>query len=297
MDEDYLSWLLIVPGLSRRRAALLAETFPSIEALRAAPLVDIAGIAGIGDSLARRIKDFAETAGPGADPQYGDDAGLYLCPECGALIAKRATQCPFCNASFEGEEGAPPTAPEPVASLPPEAITGEGSLFVCTNCGAFLRADETKCPTCGVEFEEGVIAEAVSAAEEGATQFFPICPSCGALVPGSARRCGICGHRMGEPVATKPMPPPTDEIGISRDFMERWRRIAEEKAGLTPENRLLDELDQYEQLLASDPKLERAWLKKAGILLRLGRGREAGACFGRVADLHPTREEEYRLQV
>ena len=405
MDEDYLSWLLIVPGLSRRRAALLAETFPSIEALRAAPLVDIAGIAGIGDSLARRIKDFAETAGPGADPQYGDDAGLYLCPECGALIAKRATRCPFCNVSFEGEEPgagdapigappaaedrpgsarpergalnlcpscgafvdaaasrcprcgvalegeevvegdivggtrrpadllepagqelflcancgslvggdvgvcprcgmalegeeeAPPTAPEPVASLPPEAITGEGSLFVCTNCGAFLRADETKCPACGVEFEEGVVAEAASAAEEGATQFFPICPSCGALVPGSARRCGICGHRMGEPVATKPMPPPTDEIGISRDFMERWRRIAEEKAGLTPENRLLDELDQYEQLLASDPKLERAWLKKAGILLRLGRVREAVACYERLADLNPTREEDYRLQV
>ena len=284
MDEDYLSWLLVIPGIGRRRAELLAAKFPSIEALRAATSDDIAVLEGIGPRLAKRVKDFVESAAPGVDRLYRDGAGLYLCPECGALIARDAKQCPFCGTTFEGEEAgeagpepevptaapkpadilersgqalnlcpncgvfvgtdakecpscgitlegeeaaeaevlelgadagdrlqregqglflcpscgalvgagaaacpkcgttlegeeaAPPAEAEAVAELPPEAITGESSLFVCTNCGAFLRAGDRKCPSCGVEFE-GEVEEQVLAAREEEGGVFPICPN------------------------------------------------------------------------------------------------------------------------
>src|SRR3990170_1175821 len=398
MDEDFLSWLLLVPGITRKQAELLAARFASVEALRAATVHDLVGI-GLEEPLARRVLDFAETAAPGTDRLYRGDAGLYLCPECGALIARDAAKCPFCGTVFEageeearpepevsapgatppdrlqaegqalnlcpscgafvgrdvtacpscgtvlegeeeaageipeeaedrleregqglflcpecgalvgagttvcprcgtsleGEEEAPPAEAEKVAELPPEALTGGSSLFVCTNCGAFLRAEDTKCPSCGVEFEEGAIAEAAPAPEAETGAFFPICPNCGALVPSTARRCAICGHRMGEPVAEK-APPVEEEIGITKDFLERWRRIAEEKA-LTPEKKLLRELEQYDSILAADPTVERAWLKKASILVQLGRLKDAVACYESLASLNPAKDDAYRIEV
>ncbi|TLZ50721.1 MAG: DUF11 domain-containing protein [Methanobacteriota archaeon] len=401
MDEDFLTWLLLIPGIGRKRAERLAETFQSAAALRAASVAEVAAVEGFGEVLAQRVKDHVAKAEGPDDFWYKTEPGLYLCPECGSLIARDAAKCPSCGTVFEGEEpgvpepesevptGAAPTdalqpegqelnlcpqcgafvgkgvtvcpfcgthlegevepevegvvepavdrlqpenqglylcpncgsmvaadasvcpkcgaslegeeqAPaaeaEEVAELPPEAISGQPSLFVCTNCGAFLRAEDTKCPSCGVEFEEGEVAEATLADKEEELGFFPICPNCGALVPSTAKKCAICGHRMGEPVAAKPAEVAPEEAGITRDFLERWRRVSGEKA-LTPEQKLLQEMEQYDSILASDPSVERAWIKKIGILLRLGRVREAVESYEKLADLNPAKDDDYRLQV
>src|SRR3990172_1119665 len=200
MDEDYISWLLMVPGLSRRRAELLAGTFPSIEALRAAPVAEIAAIGGIGETLARRLKDFAETAGPGEDRQFPGDAGLYLCPECGALIGRQATRCPFCDASFEGEEPGAGEAPVGVPSTGgprPEAPQPDsGALNLCPNCGALVGTEASKCPRCDVDLEGGevvdaeedILGEAETAVDllETEGQGLFLCPECGSLVGAGA---------------------------------------------------------------------------------------------------------------
>ncbi len=230
-----------------------------------------------------------------ADVLQKEGQGLYLCPSCAALISQDASVCPKCGSAVEGEEVGP-TSLEPVVALPPEATSGEGSLFICTNCGAFLRPQDTKCPSCGVEFEEGeVAAESLVAEKEEEISFFPICPNCGALIPSTLKRCAICGHRRGEPVG-KPVEEKVEEPGITKDFLERWRRVSEERAE-TPTQKLERELQQYEDILAADPTLERTWMKKIGILLRLGRVTAAVASYEKLADLRPDREEDYRLQV
>jgi uncharacterized repeat protein (TIGR01451 family) len=251
------------------------------------------GTALAGEVLAEEGEGVAAAAS--ADVLQKEGQGLYLCPSCSALVSQDASVCPKCGSAVEGEE-AGPAAAEPLDALPPEATSGEGSLFICTNCGAFLRPQDTKCPSCGVEFEEGeVAAESLVAEKEEEVAFFPICPNCGALIPSSLKRCAICGHRRGEPVG-KPVEEKVEEPGITKDFLERWRRISEERAE-TPIQKLERELQQYDDILAADPTLERTWMKKIGILLRLSRVADAVASYEKLADLRPDREEDYRLQV
>src|SRR3990170_2040423 len=160
MDEDFLSWLLLIPGVGRRRAERLAARFPTPGALREASVEDIAAVDGIGASLAERVKEFIAKAEGPVDYWYRGEPDLYLCPECGSMIARDARECPSCHAVFEGEasigEGKQPTE-EPVDRL---ERAGQ-SLNLCPECGAFVGADATLCPSCGTALG----GEAVEGAE------------------------------------------------------------------------------------------------------------------------------------
>ena len=403
MDEDFVAWLVLIPGVGRRRAEQLAKKFRSIEKLRAASLDDIRSIEGFGDVLARRVKAFVKKAAvhakggekaretalylcpgcgallgrdakkcpfcdtavegeqgpPGAEsqgpsfaptplratpgepqtlnlcPQCGafvgkevsacpscgtpledeeevaapsevattpaapvpaEAKGLYLCPTCGSFVGADAATCLKCGASLEGEEEAPPAEPRRVEGLPPRTLPDEPSLFICTNCGAFLRSEETTCSLCGVGFETGEVAEQALAPPAEKAGALSICPSCGALVPRAAAKCGICGRPLPHAVPEKPSPPAPEETGITKDFAKRWRRVSEEEA-LSPEAHLLRKLERYDDILGADPSLERAWLKKAGVLVQLGRIADAVACYEKLADLEPTKAKEYGLEV
>jgi Tfp pilus assembly protein PilF/RNA polymerase subunit RPABC4/transcription elongation factor Spt4 len=73
-------------------------------------------------------------------------------------------------------------------------------LSLCTNCGAFMSANATTCPFCGVFYEAGeggeeAIEEAIQLSPEEkqpAGELF-LCPECGGFVGDGAERCTNCG--------------------------------------------------------------------------------------------------------
>ncbi|HEV8594375.1 MAG TPA: zinc ribbon domain-containing protein, partial [Thermoplasmata archaeon] len=200
MDEEYLSWLLLIPGIGRKRAELLAEKYPSMEALRAASDKDVAGVEGFGPVLAKRVRDFVEVASaPGGDYWYKDEAGLYLCPNCGAMIGRDATSCPFCHTALEGEEagGADEEFPELTKKID-DLLQPEGqTLSLCPNCGALVGKDVAACPKCDtlLEGEEAAAPEGAESPAEEIDLLQPegqglyLCPECGALVSEAATAC------------------------------------------------------------------------------------------------------------
>jgi uncharacterized repeat protein (TIGR01451 family) len=117
---------------------------------------------------------------------------LYMCPECGSLISKKAGKCENCGAEFSTDD-----MPEAEPSLEDEKnkkdadgfwYKDNSSLFLCPNCGAFIPKDAKNCKTCGVVFE----GEEDIAHEPEVTA----CPNCGqALAPGSSS-CSSCGFQF-----------------------------------------------------------------------------------------------------
>ncbi len=108
--------------------------------------------------------------------------------------------------SKEGAEEIPLVTPD----MPEEPAVEEGETFECPSCGSAVGADETSCPSCGVEFED-----------EGLLEFE--CPVCNAPVSASATSCDNCGVKFEaaeeepteEPEVTAPPPiAPDDEVEL-----------------------------------------------------------------------------------
>ncbi|HYS72329.1 MAG TPA: zinc ribbon domain-containing protein, partial [Thermoplasmata archaeon] len=210
--DQYLSWLLLIPRIGRTRAERLAAKFPSADALRAATAEEIAAVEGFGPVLASRVKEFVEKAESGGEfGSRGAEQGLYLCPKCGAMIAKDAGRCPSCGTVFEGEEAPEAQAPGPEAPAT-ERLEREGqSLNLCPSCGAFVGADASVCPSCGSRLEGEEVAEAAGVHGEAPAdrleqegQGLYLCPNCGALVGVGSAMCPKCGTSLeGEEVAPR----------------------------------------------------------------------------------------------
>jgi ribosomal protein L40E len=81
----------------------------------------------------------------------------YECPTCGASISAEDKVCPECGEEFEEEEveeEAPPAEEEEEEKAAEEEEEEVEEEFECPECGTTVAADATKCPKCGVEFEE-----------------------------------------------------------------------------------------------------------------------------------------------
>jgi len=86
----------------------------------------------------------------GLEPE-GD---TFVCSECGADVPSEATVCPKCGEKFDGEtaEQQKEEAKEPTPAKPKKAEP-YGDTFVCSECGAEVLAEATKCPKCGEKFD------------------------------------------------------------------------------------------------------------------------------------------------
>ena len=96
-----------------------------------------------------------------------------FCPVCHGLIPKDAAVCMWCGSKLDpdlpGEDGAPGevSSEDSVARVPPDdGENPEGypssdidSIFLCTNCGAFVAAGAPRCPVCDARFEEPSLLE------------------------------------------------------------------------------------------------------------------------------------------
>lgn len=86
----------------------------------------------------------------GLEPE-GD---TFVCSECGTDVPSDATVCPKCGEKFEPEKDEEQkeetVAPAPAKPKGPEAY---GDTFVCSECGAEVPGEATKCPKCGEKFD------------------------------------------------------------------------------------------------------------------------------------------------
>ncbi len=215
MDEAYLQWLRLIPDVSRDLALQIAERFPDFERLRAAYFAELTAIPGLDANLARRILEAVrsrERDAPAAKPS------LFLCPECGSFVPQGAKECDFCGVEFEGEE----PAPEDPGTVPIESIvTAQGSIPICARCGAFLSSGRA-CPICGAEYGEAQVRLLPRWSPLPPLETSSLCSRCGAYLEPGDNGCAICGTAVG--VAA---PEPRVVRGVGRDFLSRWKRVAE----------------------------------------------------------------------
>jgi len=295
MDESYLSWLRLIPGVTPDLAKRIAERYPDPELLRGAGPEDLARVPGVTVELAARVLELIRTAANSDAAWYKDEPSLYLCPECGSFVGKGSSACPFCGVVFDEEE-TPSEAPEVEDLL--QARNGEAKI--CTRCGAFLGPGEARCAMCGAEYPAEKRAElpAVDVTPVPETDLY-LCPHCGAFLGEGAESCMICGKPVGR--EEKILGLARAPKGVSKDFLTRWQKAAVEERPAPPEppraRTLEDELLEYDRLLEADPSRGRAWVRKGRILIELGRAAEAVDCFDHAARLDPAKEEEYKLEV
>src|SRR5438093_737682 len=295
MDESYLSWLRLVPGVSADLARGIVERYPDPELLKGATPRDLAAIPGMDEDVATRVLELVRTASTSDASWYRDEPALYLCPECGSFVGKGSSACPFCGVVFD-EEGSAPAPASPVEEL---LASRNGEAKICTRCGAFLEPGATSCRMCGTEYA----AERFSQLPAVDTTPIPeeelsLCPSCGAFLAGGAAHCVICG----KPIADERI----REIarngkGVSKDFLTRWQKAAVEgaptiaPAPVAPRT-LVDELRDGEKVLDAQPALEQGWVHRGRVLVNLGLATEAIACFDRAGTINPANDAEYRKE-
>ncbi|MGQ0797211.1 MAG: helix-hairpin-helix domain-containing protein [Methanobacteriota archaeon] len=280
-DRAYVEWLDGLPGLGPQKARSILERFPTFEHLRAATRDEVAAIDGLApedlDALGTLL---GQTAGKDASGRP------FLCPECGSFTGSSRTECSVCGAelsetSLAGAFAAPPSEGSP-DRLP----------LLCLHCGAFMSPKQARCGMCGRERTPGEIAliPGVDAPEEAS---LPFCAHCGAYLYAESEECIICGRTVADVTAPAANGQPK---GVGRGFLTRWRRITEEGA-TSGEERLREQLEHYDRLLEADPTLERAWVRRARILTDLGLPRAAAESLARAAELNPSKDDEYRLEV
>ncbi|MEW5937489.1 MAG: helix-hairpin-helix domain-containing protein, partial [Candidatus Thermoplasmatota archaeon] len=360
MEEPWLSELSNIPGVGQERArALYAAGFRTLEEIDAASLDSLARVTGIGELLAKKIKGLARRRlkERKIDGQrYREEARLFICPNCGSLVAEGAGKCPKCGVEFEEEEE--------LVEMPLEekerAVDGywykdEAKLFICPNCGSLVAEGAGKCPKCGAQFEEEeeLVEMPLEEKERAVDGYWYkdeaklfICPNCGSLVAegaGKCPKCGAefeeeaavcekCGARIGPEGRCRCHPPARKEeprrrgiskdfldrwsnmkhpepTGVSKAFAERWKQIAEkveerpkppapelpaeeeidafltmtEEMGEPLSEKEIEEaerqLEHYDLLLEVDPSRDDIWQAKGDLLRRLGRIDDAVRCF------------------
>ncbi|MCK5397276.1 MAG: zinc ribbon domain-containing protein [Thermoplasmata archaeon] len=142
----------------------------------------------------------------------------YVCPICGAPVAKDASDCDECGVQFEqtvtrkekrtqkktwdrGErQQAPPKKsaqkkkpPAKKKSPPkPPASKQRRSTFQCPVCGKLLYVGATKCPGCNVTFSTGQKIAAPKKPEYSAP-VAEFCQNCNYNIPSTDKFCRRCG--------------------------------------------------------------------------------------------------------
>ena len=112
-------------------------------------------------------------------------------------------------------------------------VYGLGKMVECGECGAFIHVDATRCPKCGVEFENDMAK----------------CSNCQAWIPVDIRECPECGVEF-----------TTGGLGIE-DYQEKMRLQYEEVV-----QKLREELEETFNRPLSDQEFKGWWRKQPTFL-------------------------------
>jgi tetratricopeptide (TPR) repeat protein len=112
------------------------------------------------------------------------------------VVDNEMTTCPSCNIaladdSFEAK----------IDQL--ETLAIDSSLFICSNCGAFIGVDAKHCNACGAkrtpltaEIEISADDDVLSYAETSGSPEIFLCNNCGAFLSDNATECEVCGMNL-----------------------------------------------------------------------------------------------------
>ena len=181
-----------------------------------------------------------------------DDDTIAMCNSCGAFVSESAEVCNVCGQSLReqgkylpGTETSPDeyldeeeqaegiirallgVDPDEVIDSEEDRFQADGSLGLCTVCGAFISEDADACTVCGTHLDE--MPEFVPSVDikDKLTdnKALAICPNCGAFVQEGATECMNCvkpipdGARL-EMVEAESREDSTDEAtSLLRNFL------------------------------------------------------------------------------
>jgi tetratricopeptide (TPR) repeat protein len=120
---------------------------------------------------------------------------ICLCPNCGSIIDDIIKACPDCKVDLGGGE-----VFGDITQL--ETLAIDSSLFICSNCGAFIGVEAANCGACGakrtpltaeieISASDDILSEA-TLESSGSPEIF-LCDNCGAFLSEDAGECEICG--------------------------------------------------------------------------------------------------------
>jgi tetratricopeptide (TPR) repeat protein len=145
---------------------------------------------------------------------------ICLCPFCGDVIDDISPNCPSCNAVLIED-----SVESALSQL--ETLAIDSSLFICSNCGAFIGIDATNCNACGakrtpltaqieISAEDDVLSSA-SRKGTGSPEIF-LCNNCGAFLSENATECDVCGMNL-QTIETEEFEEEEEEYEISSGSM------------------------------------------------------------------------------
>ena len=251
MDSETFKQILALSGIGAKKAeALYNAGFRSIDDIRNASLEDLMKVKGIGETLARRIKEAFEQR------DEEDGLKLYLCPNCGAFVSDEDKVCPKCGTPLNGEEEIEksPETLEIEDKLVEKEADGfwykkdEHKLVICPECGAFIPEDAKVCPKCGTIFEGEEEIEGHEKQEEGPVEAdghwykepsprIYLCPECGAFVSEEDKVCPKCGTPLNgeEEIEKSPETLELEDKLVEKEADGFWYKKDEHKLVICPE--------------------------------------------------------------
>ncbi len=159
------------------------------------------------------------------------EEGLQVCGNCGAFVLSGQDECGICGKEVRTGEPEPDLTSDEfeeagrdvrkamglktdfeVSEEKEEVLEKEGTLFLCSFCGAFMEEDADACPICGVKVED--MPERVPDYAETPEYWmeqetpsledtFGSCKDCGAMVSRDQFECPICGSQSIEPIKSE----------------------------------------------------------------------------------------------
>jgi RNA polymerase subunit RPABC4/transcription elongation factor Spt4 len=166
----------------------------------------------------QRVKDIL--AAESRRVSLDDNTSIAMCSSCGAFVSESAEVCNICGNALKGDKkfipGAKPKIPDmdtsdddaesimrtllgvkEDAELDKDAGTrfqSDGSLGLCTLCGAFISQAAQACPVCGTHIEDmpEFVPSIDLAGPEKEAHGLALCPHCGVFVQEGAKECFSC---------------------------------------------------------------------------------------------------------
>lgn len=130
---------------------------------------------------------------------------LFLCESCGAFMGSKAEKCEICGAKVDEIEVS--DSEEEIMGLDDiedtithDILSSEGSISLCSNCGAFIKPESTNCGICGAVTEEIMSFEEEIESENklSSSGTLYMCESCGAFTTHKSKICSTCGEKAGK---------------------------------------------------------------------------------------------------
>ncbi len=203
-NGDNLVELLLLPKIGRAKAKVLySHGYKNIADIAAADPLDLSKVPGISLELAKEMVSFVKVMGS-AD---SEDTHTITCPMCGTMVPDGTKSCSGCGITFTNEWE---HAVGEKYSSSQESEDGhlyneeKSTLFICPECGSLVSDGSTKCPNCGVLFDDdedelepvteidGAEKELDGHQHKEQEQLF-MCPNCGSFISADADGCNACG--------------------------------------------------------------------------------------------------------